>query len=279
MTKQFINFNGEIVPADQPVMTVRNRAFRYGDGLFESMRMINGELKFADLHAERIRKGMKILKIEGHGQVDTMFLRERVADLSRRNKTGTNLRARFTVFRDADGLYSPDKNRMGYALEVIPTDDERYVYNPKGLIIDVFDEVTKPVNALSGIKTCNSLVYVMAGIYKDQYRLDEVVILNNNGFICEAMSSNIFIVYDKKVYTPALNEGCVAGIMRKVTMKLIKENGFELVEAQINPAILHEAQEVFVTNAGKGIQWVLGYDKKRYYNEVSKVLSAKLNQL
>lgn len=279
MKLQYINFNGEIFPADQPVMAVSNRGFRYGDGIFESMRWMKGELKFVDLHADRIRKGMKLLKLTGYSHIDAYFLREKTEELVYRNKTGPNARVRLTVFRDAEGLYSPASNKLGYALEVTKINEAGYSTNNKGLIVDVFDEVTKPINLLSNSKTCNSLVYVLAGIFKNQHSLDEVLILNQNGFLCESMSSNLFVVYDKQIYTPALNEGCIAGVMRNVTMRLAKENDLAITEAQINPAILNEAEEVFLTNAGKGIQWVMGYNKKRYFNEVSKFLIEKLNQL
>lgn len=279
MSKQFINFNGDIFPAEQQVLTIANRGFRYGDGLFESMRWMKGELKFVELHIDRIRKGMKLLKLDSWALVDTYFIREKVEELSRRNKTGPDARVRLTVFRDADGLYSPAANKMGYALEVQKLTENQYTTNNRGLIVDVFDEVPKPINVLSNLKTCNSLVYVLAGIFKNQNSLDEVLILNQNGFLCEAMSSNVFVVYDRKLYTPALNEGCIAGVMRNVVMRLAKENGLDLVEAQINPAILNEADEVFLTNASKGIQWVMGYNNKRYFNEISRFLSQKLNNL
>ncbi len=279
MSIQFINFNGEVLPESQKVVTVSNRGFRYGDGLFESMRWMKGEVKFIDLHTERIRKGMKLLKLEGYSQIDNYFIREKAEELSRRNKTGPNARVRLTVFRDGDGLYSPDSNKMGYALEMIKLTDTQYSTNKKGLIVDVYEELTKPINLLSNLKTCNSLVYVLAGVFKNQNSLDEVVVLNQNGFICEGMSSNIFIVYDKKLYTPALNEGCIAGVMRSVVMRLAKENDIPLVEAKINPAILNEADEVFLTNASRGIQWVMGYNNKRYFNEISRFLIEKLNGL
>lgn len=279
MSKQFINFNGDIIPAEQQVLTIANRGFKYGDGLFESMRWMKGELKFADLHAERIRKGMKLLKLDSWSHLDTWFIRQRVEELVRRNKIGPDGRIRLTVFRDADGLYSPSNNKMAFALETQKLEESNYTINDKGLIIDVYDEIAKPINILSNLKTCNSLIYVLAGIFKNQNALDEVLILNQNGFLCESMSSNVFVVYDRKLYTPALNEGCIAGVMRQVVMRLAKENGIELVEAQINPDILNEADEVFLTNAGRGIQWVMGYNNKRYFNEVSRFLREKLNSL
>ena len=279
MSKQFINFNGDIVPADQQILTVANRGFRYGDGLFESMRWMNGELKFAELHTERIRKGLKLLKMDSWSHVDSWFIREKIEELVRRNRTGQDARIRLTTYRDGEGLYSPGSNKMGFILEASQLKESSYTFNDKGLMIDVYDELTKPINVLSNLKTCNSLVYVLAGIFKNQNSLDEVIILNNNGFLCESMSSNAFIVYDRKLYTPALNEGCIAGVMRQVIIKLAKENGLEMVEAQINPDILNEADEVFLTNAAKGIQWVMGYNSKRYFCEVSRFLQEKLNLL
>jgi branched-subunit amino acid aminotransferase/4-amino-4-deoxychorismate lyase len=279
MSKQFINFNGEIVPADEPVFGINNRGFRYGDGLFETMRRMGGELKFAELHSERLRKGLKLLKMDSWSHVDAWFMRERVEELARRNKSGPDARIRLTVFRDGEGLYSPASNKMGYVLEVQKMNEGKYSLNKKGLIIDVYEELTKPANALSGLKTCNSMVYVMAGIFKNQNELDEALILNPDGFLCESVSSNIFVVYDRKLYTPSLREGCVAGVMRQVVIRLAKENGIELIEAQINPDILNEADEVFLTNAVRGIQWVMGFNHKRYFNEVSKFLGEKLNAI
>eukprot|EP01137_Pigoraptor_chileana_P013399 Opistho-2@66872 len=119
----------------------------------------------------------------------------------------------------------------------------------------------------------------MAGLYQKQHRLDEALLLNQNGFLCESTSSNVFIVYQKQIYTPALSEGCVAGVMRSVIIQLAKMNDIPLIEAQINPQILNEAEEVFITNASSGIRWVMGYGRKRYFNEVAKMLSAKLNAL
>lgn len=279
MSKQFINFNGDILPADQQVLTIGNRGFKYGDGLFESMRLVKGKLMFAELHAERIRKGLKLLKMDSWSHIDTWFLNEKAEELARRNKTGPDARIRLTVFRSGEGLYNPSVNKMAFAMEATQVSDSLYKLNAKGLIIDVFHDITKPVNILSNLKTCNSLIYVLAGIFKNQNSLDEVIVLNNNGFLCESMSSNVFAVYDRKLYTPALSEGCIAGVMRHVVIKLAKENGIELVEAQISPDILNEADEVFLTNAARGIQWVMGYNSKRYFNEVSRFLNEKLNLL
>ncbi len=279
MARHFINFNGEFYAEDEPVIDISNRSFRYGDGLFESMRWAKGELKFADLHASRIRRGMDLLKLQGCVRIDHYFLCEKVEELVRKNKVGLHARARLTIFRHAGGLYSPTGNELGYTLDVSKLDELVHTSNSPGLIIDVFDEVPKPINILSSIKTCSALLFVLAGIFKNKFSLDEVLIVNQNGFLCEGMSSNLFVVYKKKIYTPALSEGCVEGVMRSVVMRLAAENGLEVIEAQINPEILHEADEVFLTNVSRGIRWVMGFSNKRYFNEVSRFLVTKLNEL
>jgi branched-chain amino acid aminotransferase len=278
MNPLFINFNGEILPADTKLITPGNRAFKYGDGLFESMRMIKGQLKFADLHADRLQRGMRSLKIEDYSQIDAWFLKEKANDLSRLNKS-KNGRLRLTVYRDAGGLYTPSQNKMGYCFEFQPMDENRYLLNTKGLLVDVFTELCKPCNYLSNIKTCNSLVYVMAGLYKTQNNLDDVFLLNQDGFLCEASSSNVFVWYKNKLYTPALSEGCVEGVMRQVVINMAKKMNIAVAEVRLNPEILYEADEVFLTNASRGIQSVMGFGIRRYFNESTKVLMDELNKL
>ena len=279
MPTQYLLINDEFHASDLPILTASNRGFKFGDGIFESMRMINNKLQFADLHADRLVGGMKALKIDGHALMDDYFLRQKTADLVKKNRWNGNVRFRLAVYRQGAGTYTPENNKAGYVLEGIPLKSNGYGINAKGLIIDVYDELTKPINKLSNFKTSNALLYVMAGIFKAQNGLDEAMILNQNGFLCESISSNIFVVYNKQIYTPALSEGCVGGVMRTAVMQLAKMNDIPLIEAQINPEILKEAEEVFITNATQGIQWVMGYGRKRYFNEISKFLSEKLNSL
>ncbi|WP_158796731.1 aminotransferase class IV [Pedobacter sp. L105] len=279
MQQGYILHNDQFIEVDQTILTAKNRGFRYGDGLFESMRMSGGKLKFAELHADRLQAGMNALKMEGGILFDDYFLKQKTAELCKKNKLKENVRFRLSVYRDGDGLYTPDSNKSGYVLEAGAMESNGYELNKKGLIINVYDEITKPVNKLSNYKTSNSLLYVMAGLYKKQHRLDEALILNQHGFLCESISSNVFVVYDKQIYTPALSEGCIAGVMRNVVMQAAKSNAIPIVEAQINPEVLNEAEEVFITNATTGIRWVMGYGRKRYFNEVTKSLSSLLNAL
>ena len=276
---QYILFNDEFFSSEQAVINASNRSFKFGDGLFESMRMCNGKLMFAEQHADRLRAGMRALKMEGFNLLDEYFLRQKTSELQKKNRYNGNIRFRLTIYRLGEGTYAPQINKYGYLLEAIPLEKANYEINQKGLIVDVYDELTKSVNKFSNYKTNNAMVYVMAGLFQRHNRLDEAIIINEHGFLCESTSSNIFVVYQNQIYTPALSEGCVAGVMRSVVLQLAKTHNYAIVEAQITPEILNEAEEVFITNAITGIRWVMGYGKKRYFNEVTKSLSAKLNAL
>lgn len=279
MQQEYILHNDQFITINQPVFTSNNRGFRYGDGLFETMLMSAGKLNFPELHADRLQAGMNALKMEGGVLFDAYFLKQKAAELCKKNKLKDNVRFRLSVYREGEGLYTPESNKTGYMLEATPMEKAGYELNKKGLIIDVYDEISKPINKLSNYKTSNSMLYVMAGLFKKHNRLDEAFLLNQHGFLCESISSNVFVVYDKQIYTPGLSEGCVAGVMRNAVMQMASLNNVSIIEAQINPEVLKEADEVFITNATSGIRWVMGYGKKRYFNEITKSLSQLLNGL
>lgn len=279
MQQEYILYNDQFIPAEQAILTAKNRGFRYGDGLFETMKMSAGKLKFAELHADRLQAGMAALKMDGGILFDAYFLKQKAAELCKKNKLRDNVRFRLSVYREGEGLYTPESNKSGYLLEAAALSQAGYELNKKGLIVSVYDELTKQVNKLSNYKTSNALLYVMAGLYKKQHRLDEAFILNQHGFLCESISSNVFVIYGKQIYTPALSEGCIAGVMRNMVMQTAKAHDIPIIEAQINPEVLKAAEEVFITNATSGIRWVMGYGKKRYFNETTKQLSSLLNAL
>ncbi|MGO3807462.1 MAG: aminotransferase class IV, partial [Sphingobacterium sp.] len=276
MSLQYINFDGQIIAADSPVATVDNRAFRYGDGLFETMLWKDGDIRFLDFHIQRLQKGMELLQIEEYTKFDRFFIRSKVDELARKNNViGQQFRVRFSVFRAGAGLYSPETNRPVFCVQLsrMPATlrDKKM-----GLIIDLYTDVKKPFGDLSHLKSNNALVYVLAGVHKKRYAFDEVFILNQMGFLCEALTSNIFVYFEKVLYTPALSEGCIEGVMRRVVMDMANDEGVPVVEAQISPEIMKQADEIFCTNATQGVQWVMGYKQKRYFNKISRILQEKL---
>ena len=102
--------------------------------------------------------------------------------------------------------------------------------------------------------------------------------LNKHGRIAEATSSNVFLYKNNNIYTPSLDEGCVAGVMRKQILRIAEKLNINIFEGMVNGSMLQQADELFLTNAVKGIQWVESYKDKQYINETIKQIIEELNQ-
>ncbi len=274
-----INNNGIYIEDHQPVVTARNRSFRYGDALFESIRISNSRPQFLKEHMNRLFAGMKVLKMEMHREFSETFFEHALLDLVQKNGITSDARARITVYRNEGGLYTPDDNTVSYLIEVNPLEEKGYVLNPKGYTIDLFNDFKKQQNTLSSIKSANSIIYVMAGIFKNQKQLDDCILLNDQSHIIESINSNIFAVKNGVLYTPPIIDGCVDGVMRKKIIEIAQANRIAVYEISVMQNVLLGADELFLTNAIHGIRWVVAYKQKRYFNNTSKRLIEKLNEL
>jgi branched-chain amino acid aminotransferase len=277
LSSGFINLNGQIFPYDSKVFGTSNRAYRYGDGLFETMRMMEGNLMYFKFHIERLFRGMDALKLKYHKAFDQEFIASEIFSLARTNKIYKNARIRFSVFRDDGGWYTPEKNTFQYVIEIESLDSAAY-NSERGLIVDVYKDLRKDFSSISALKTINALPYVLAGVYRKENQLDECILLNREDNIVESISSNVFLVKENKVYTPSINEGCIDGVMRKVVIELLKKKGITLYETKLPVALLEHSDEIFLTNALKGIQSVVGIGAKRYFSKLGKDLLAELNK-
>lgn len=279
MTGKFINFNNQLVSKDTPIFTVANRSFCYGDGFFESIRMTGGEMPFIKNHFDRIKETAAILEINLPAYLTVESLHAGVKELAEKNGVEKEGRIRINFYRNEGGLYAPESNSCSVIIDVMPYQaNQGYELNNKGLKVDLYQKIKKPCNVLSSIKSCNSLLYVLAGKYKSDNDLEECVILNDKHNVCEFTSSNLFIVINGVLYTPAITEGCIHGVMRKVILDLAAKARIYVYETELKPNDLIRADEIFLTNAVQGIQWVGAYKSKRYFNKVSKTLIDALNE-
>lgn len=273
-----VNFNGKIIPSDSNIISVHNRSFRYGDGLFESMRCNKNGVSFLNLHAKRLLSGLAALKITVPESFTAKYISNQVSRLYRERRLSGDARVRLMAFRNEGGLYTPSTAGFSFLIEIEATDKPGYSLNETGLQIGIYDEMKKPVNILSNFKTANALLFVMAGIYKSEKSLDECMILNERGEIIEAISCNVFTVKNGKLLTPALESGCVAGVMRQVIIELAKKMNVKVKEGIIEVVDLETADEIFITNASAGIKWVGQLGGNSYINKMGLALSKELNK-
>jgi len=276
MSKTFVNYNGDILPADQPVLMASNRAFRYGDAVFETIRLMHGDILFFEKHLNRLKKSMQLLNMRWRDDFNFHHLYLLIRHLDQVNDLRGNGRIRLEVFRNGAGLYAPDSAEVSFLLEAEPMDAKEYRLNDNGLRLDVFTEFTKSRNKLSNLKSSNALVNVMAGMYREQQGLDDCLLLNDNGRICEAIGSNVFFVTKDEIVTPALNEGCVAGVMREQLIEMLKEKRKKVYETSVTIDQAMKADEIFLANITGGIRWAGAFRQKRYFNTVSRWLLAEL---
>jgi branched-chain amino acid aminotransferase len=145
--------------------------------------------------------------------------------------------------------------------------------------IGIYEDMTKPITLYSSIKSINAQFYILAGIYAKEKKYDDVLLLNNDGYIIEATSSNVFFVKDNIITTPSLASGCVSGIMRNKVIGLIEKLGYKINFNNININYLQNCDEIFLTNAIVGVKYISGYKEKRFSKKISLKLINELNHL
>lgn len=278
MALLYLNNNGEVLKNEGPTLSSANRGHLYGDGLFESIRVINGRPINTEAHILRMLEGAIALKMRTPAFFSTAFFEEKIGELLKASSIDRGGRVRISLDRVSGGTYKPESNDVSYFIEVYPMEESEYVLNDKGWEIDLYTSIRKQKNKLSNFKTKNGLLYVMSAIEAQEKGLDDLLITDQKGSILEGSSSNLFVVSNGVLYTPGLDEGCLGGVMRMTLINIALENGIKVYESSIMPQNLLAANEVFLTNAIKGITWVSNYRSKQYQNEMSIRLLSLLNK-
>src|SRR6056297_1170881 len=275
----FILFNGHYHRKEDFGLSYQNRAFCYGDALFETMYANGTQIQFFADHMIRLRFGMKTLGMEIPSIINNDSIEKEITKLLHKNKLYQGVRIRLTVFRNEGGKYTPTDNSASYLAETEYLEQEQYQLNSKGLSIGLFNQIKKPVNKLYNLKSANALIYIQAGLYAQKNNYDDCLLVNEQNQLVEGISSNLFLIKENTLYTPPLNDGPVAGIMRKQILKIADSLNFKVVNNQsCDEKQLLQADEVFLTNSISGIRWVVGYKDRRYFNHTAKLLMDALNK-
>ncbi|WP_439127460.1 aminotransferase class IV [Polaribacter sp.] len=271
-----INFNGELLFKENVNLTTNNRGFKYGDGIFETIKVSNNKIIFWEDHYFRLMASMRMLRMKIPMEFTLEFLEAEILKTTAVLDNATTFRVRLNVFRKDGGFYTPETNKIDYLIEVSQTN-----YQSKDSYhIDVFKDFYNYSGLLSTIKTNNRMLNTLASIFADENDLDNCILLNERKGVVEVTNGNIFVIKDNVIKTPALAEGCIKGIVRKKVVEIItKHKEFTIEETAISPFEIQKADEVFITNAIIGIQPVTKYKKKTFTVDFSKKLAANLKVL
>ena len=273
-----INFNGTIVTQDTNILT-QNRAFLYGDAVFETIKILDGTILFLEDHYFRLMASMRVVRMEIPMNFTMEYLEEQILATVSTCQLLESARVRITVFRNDGGYYLPITNEVSFLIHASPIDFKLYSFEKKNYEVDLFKDFYITKQLLSSIKTTNRMLNITASIFAHENRLDNCLLLNDSKNVVEAIQGNIFMVVGNKLITPPISEGCLNGVMRKQILALAKKiNSLEVVEEIISPFDLQKADELFITNVIKGIQPITKYRKKEFHTTIASELLIKLNE-
>ena len=274
-----INFNGILQDSDTNLLD-QNRGFLYGDGVFETLKIVGGKILFFEDHYFRLMAAMRIVRMEIPMNFTLEYLEEQVLSLVEKNKIEQSARARITVYRNNGGLYLPTNNTVSFLIQTSAIENPVYSISEKEYEVDLYKDFYIPKQLLSTLKTTNKMIHVTGSIYAKENDLDNCILLNDSKNVVEALQGNLFMRMGNTLITPPISEGCLNGIMRKQILSLAKkETNLEVVEQVISPFDLQKADELFITNVIKGIQPITQYSKKSFVSKVSVQLLQQLNDM
>jgi len=272
-----LNYNGNFI--DQTNLSFSNRAFLYGDSVFETIKVVKNKVLFWEEHYLRLMSSMRILKIEIPNEFTPDYLESQIKKtISSISETFTG-RVRLTVFREGEGLYLPKSNQASFVINSFQNEVFSFETKFKTYKVDIYKDYLIQSNLLSNLKTSNRLINVIGSIYAQENGLDNCILLNENKLVTEFLNGNIFLVKDNVVKTPPINSGCLNGVMRNKIIELINKIPLlEIFEKDFSAYEIISSHEVWVSNSISGIIPVSQYRNKQFGNSIAKKVLDFLNR-
>lgn len=276
-----INYNGTLLEADSTWLTISNRAFKFGDGIFDLCKYSYEKILFWEEHYLRLMAGMRVLRMNIPMSFSMEFLEEEVLTLLKANGLEKSAaKVRISIFRKEGGTYTPDTNEIDYLIESEALRNPFYVLDTSAYEVELFKDFYVQPDLLATILHMNRAVNVLGSIFGQENEYQNCILLNSQKNIAGALDANLFVVQNKTLKTPPLTDGAVNGITRKVLLKALKKvSDYEVVETSISPFELQKADELFLTNSLIGIQPISKYRKKTYGADTAQSLIGKLNTI
>ena len=271
-----INQNGSLKSREDFNLSLDNRAFKYGDGIFDTLKFEDGALCFLEDHYFRLMSSMRMLRMRIPMDFTLDYYKKQISLTLEANDLHQEGRVRVNVFRQVGGLYAPLSNEINFIIEVTALP----IFSNESIEIELFKDFPIASGLLSTIKTNNRMVNILGSIYAKENGYQNCILINEKKELAEALNANIFLVRGNEIITPALETGCINGIIRKKLIELLKKDqNFVVKELSISPFDLLKVDEVFLTNSINEIQSVDRYRKKKYTKgkteEIKRIFDAE----
>ena len=276
-----INYNGALIGAEGNILALHNRAFAYGDAVTDVSKYSYQQLLFWEEHYLRLMAGMRVLRMNIPMSFSMEYIEEEILKTIRSNALESQpVRVRISIFRKSGNTYTPTDNDIEYLIETQPLSSAFYVLNEEPYEVELFKDFYIQPDLLANIKHTNRIVNILGSIFAQENDYQNCILLNSQKNIAGALDGNIFLVNGNTLKTPALTDGAVNGITRKMLIKSLQKVGdYQVEETSISPFELQKADELFITNSLIGIQPVSQYRKKTYTHTATKSLIGKLNTI
>ncbi|MFM2213264.1 MAG: D-alanine aminotransferase [Bacteroidota bacterium] len=272
-----VNFNGILSESDLQ-LNVSNRSFLYGDGVFETMKVVDRKILFFEDHYFRLMASMRIIRMDIPMAFTMEYLEAQILDLVEACNVAKSARVRFTVYRELGGYYTPMTNSVSFVIVASKLDNKAYQLSKGSFEVDLYKDFVVTKQLLSTLKTNNKIIQVTAGIFAIENQLDSCLMINEDKNVVESVYGNLFMRMGDRIITPPISEGCLNGVMRMQVIRLIKKSSdFAIVEESISPFDLQKADELFITNVVVGVQPITKYRKKEFEIMIAKDLVNQLN--
>ncbi|HVU26622.1 MAG TPA: aminotransferase class IV [Verrucomicrobiae bacterium] len=249
--------NGQFLPEADAVVSIFDRGFLLGDGLFETMRVVGGKpFRFAQ-HLERLTRGADFLKIKL--PFSTKELEKFARQLAEQNQMPDAV-LRITLTRGiGERGYAPSaesKPTLAMMLHHLPSE------NPAEWNLITSSFRIPATDPLSSFKTTSKILNVMARAEAKEKGADEALLINTNGEVAETAGGNLFWVYDDDIYTVPTGRGVLPGVTRAVVLEICQSLGLPVNKRVIKPEALRNSKGIFVTQSVFGIVPVSTFDGK-----------------
>lgn len=259
--QMIVSYNFQLTEEKNISLPLKDRAFSYGDGLFETLIFRKGKIQFFKDHMRRLKEGMKALGYEGVNGLKKSIVKQQLKNLIKKNGIADDARLKIQVWRKWGGLYFPENLHFNIVMMAMPIEVAPNAAKP--LKMSFSDTVRLHFTPFSKFKTINALPYIVASLERRKKDVDDLVLLDSKGNVAECTSSNIFWVKSGKFYTPRLKTGCVDGVARKNLIKHFEGKGFKVNKVKAPKEDLLKADHVFISNVS-GIRQVHQIDDKAF---------------
>lgn len=236
-------------------------------GLIETIKVVNGRLVFKNLHVKRLFNSLKVINVnESEYKVEDRLLRLLKYECIEHGLK--NFRLRIEIQKNRAHEYMPEISALKWNCTLRPLESVKYSLNDIGLKLTILPKYKKTIDIFANLKHTDRAIYEKAINYAREHDFDDAIVLNENGTIADASIYNIFIVKDGIIYTPTLADAPVAGVLRELLLTRLTD--IKIIEKSISIVDIYQADEVFLTNAIRGIRWVESVDEKLYVNTITK---------